>query len=221
MRSLLFPTLIVDSFFEDPDKVRNFALNLQYNKDIHNMWPGSRSDPLHNIEPLFFELVMHKINKLLFNNSADVSYNSLMTFQLVDETYDSGWVHEDSNQSTLTSIIYLTPGQTSGTSLYKKNDTIKVRDDNFVKEKREVFATQKTNEKARNLHNSQFTETINVKGLYNRMVIFESHNYHAAHEFIGETLDTSRLTLVSFINYTTSVSNLPVVRSLSKSSGGL
>jgi hypothetical protein len=219
MRSLFFPTLIVDNFFEEPDKVRNFALNLEYKKDTDNRWPGKKSELLHNVEPLFFDLVMCKIINLFISNSTDINYNSFMTFQLVDDTYDSGWVHEDSGSSVLTSIIYLTPGQISGTSLYKKNDTIKYRDSTFVKEKREVFALQQSNEKTKNLHNEQYTESVNIKGQYNRMIIFESHNYHAAHKFIGDTLDTSRLTLVSFININTSVINLPVVRSISKSGG--
>ena len=144
-----------------------------------------------------------------------------MMFQTVDKSYESGWIHDDGPFSALTAIIYLTPGITSGsgTSLYVKNNTVQYKDNTFIKEKEDSFLTQQSNTSAREQHNSQYTETINVSGLYNRLFLFESINYHAAQDFLGDTHDTSRLTLVSFIHLETSIAQVPIIRSLTAGGG--
>jgi hypothetical protein len=45
------------------------------------------------------------------------------------------------------------------------------------------------------------------------MVLFDGHLYHAAQEYNGDSKDSSRLTLVSFINITSSSDFLPGIRS--------
>ena len=39
-----FPSLIVDNFFDYPDKVIDFANTLEYNKSVDGRWPGKRSN---------------------------------------------------------------------------------------------------------------------------------------------------------------------------------
>ena len=45
-------------------------------------------------------------------------------------------------------------------------------------------------------NNSYFNETINVKGVYNRLVTFDGNSFHAAHV----SLDKERLILILFFN---------------------
>jgi hypothetical protein len=136
-----------------------------------------------------------------------------MSFQLTDARYEKGWVHHDSSVSSITAIVYLTPGASSGTSLYLKNDITQCDDSIYIEQKKDSFKTKNINSDIRTKHNNQYYETISVKGIYNRMILFESHMYHAAHEFFGDTLDTSRLTLVYFIDFTVPISQLPIIRS--------
>ena len=46
MMSYLIPTTIVDNFFEDPMKVRDYALSQDFFSDTERSWPGKRTSPL-------------------------------------------------------------------------------------------------------------------------------------------------------------------------------
>jgi len=221
MRSLFFPTMIVDGFFQEPDHVRELALSLPFHKDSHNIWPGKRTKLLHEVAPIFFDLTMKRITGLLSDNRTKVNYTSHMMFQTVDAGYESGWVHDDGPSSLLTAIVYLTPGApcNSGTSLYIKNNTVQYKDTTFLKEKEESYRVGHSDTISRDKHNSQYTEVVNVKGLYNRLFLFESLNYHAAQEFFGDSQDASRLTLVAFIHLETSIAHLPIIRSITDGGG--
>ena len=65
-----FPSLIIDNFFEDPDKVVDYANTLEYQQSVGGKWPGKRSDHLNRLNSelfkqniLFFSL---KIKGLFF-----------------------------------------------------------------------------------------------------------------------------------------------------------
>ena len=210
MKTIFTPTMIVDGFFNNPDAVRDFALKLQYQKDTEGRWPGVRSD-IHDSYPVFFNQIMNKIVSMLFSTDTLVSYTAQMSFQIVDQSYEMGWVHKDN--SCLTALIYLTPDSTSGTSIYTKKDCLNYLDSTFRSQKQESYKTNNIDSDSRNIHNNQYTENINIKGLYNRLVLFDSHLYHAAHEFLGNELGNSRLTLISFIKISSSADFLPGIRS--------
>ena len=53
---MLWPTICVDNFFEDPGKVKEFSDTLKFNKDPLGKWPGERTMHLHEINKEFFEL---------------------------------------------------------------------------------------------------------------------------------------------------------------------
>ena len=47
----MYPNLIVDNFFEDPDSIVDLSKNLQYSSSDDGRWPGIRSNYLHRIYP--------------------------------------------------------------------------------------------------------------------------------------------------------------------------
>ena len=51
---MLYPTVIADNFFNDPNKVKSFGLNLKKQKDPNNTYPGTRTKSLHEIDASFF-----------------------------------------------------------------------------------------------------------------------------------------------------------------------
>ena len=54
-------------------------------------------------------------------------------------------------------------------------------------------------EEAKKFNNSFFEETINIKGIYNRCVMFDASLFHAAHVFTGKPEEKERLILVNAI----------------------
>jgi hypothetical protein len=45
-----------------------------------------------------------------------------------------------------------------------------------------------------------FDEIVRVNNVYNTLILYEGHHYHAANQFFGKTMADSRLAQVFFIN---------------------
>ena len=76
---LHFPAVCVDNFYSDPDRVREWALSLEYKPPPAGQWPGKRSEKLHILDSKFFNDFCCKIFSLYFDlEKIDVrDYDSL------------------------------------------------------------------------------------------------------------------------------------------------
>lgn len=200
MRNKYFPTTIIDGFFDYPDSIREFGLNLLQQETISQKgFPGKRSRPLHEVNMNFYLELCNRFLTIFFIDNERLSWFANAHFQIVDERYGSGWVHRDDGVAT--AVVYLTPNtnKSIGTSIYDKKDIMSdIILSDQIQEKEKSFIKKKNNVKARELSNSGFKEVIRVDGLYNRALLFDSNLYHAAHDFIGNDDSSGRLTLVIF-----------------------
>jgi len=210
------PVTIFDNFFDDPDKIRNWALSLEYSPDPEGRWPGLRTKSLAEINEPFFHSVCRKYFSQFYNLTKEqVNWVVSMNFQLIGDKYDSGWVHSDRLDAQITSIVYLTPNSdlNGGTSIYQEKKNIVTSTHEYNQIKKDSHLNKITIEEAKKYkeeHNSQYEETIRVSNIYNRLISFDSHLHHAAQDFFGKNTD-SRLTLVFFVNELF-VNNSPVGR---------
>jgi hypothetical protein len=210
---MYFPTICVDNFFNDPEKVRQFALSLPYNacKDASGIWPGIRTRPLHEINYDFFLLFTRKFFKMFYDLTVDVPPKWLVEvmFQKFPKNQygniRKGWVHHDHTPGA--GVIYLNPGVDSscGTSLYKQKENtffasmtpelLELKNEqhlNFNPQKESIY--QDAIEK----HNLQFVETVRFSNVYNRLIAYDGNTLHGVEDFYG-TNDEERLIMVFFI----------------------
>ena len=196
----MFPTIIVDDFFDDPDEVRKFALSLDYYKDEENRWPGLRTKSLHEISPGFYNKTICRLLNIFYNtNHQEYNWSAIMHFQKVDKKYKSGWIHSD-NKEILTNIVYLNenPDKNSGTTIYNAKNNINLDVRKNIKEKKLFFGNAiNDDEEYRKSNNEQYEESIIIKNKYNRLVSFDGHLSHGANDFSEE----ERLTLIFFIDH--------------------
>ena len=219
-RSVYFPHTIVDGFFDDPYVVRRLALEQQYYNDIKYEWPGKRTVNLCDSHPDFFYRTITKISSLFYHRGGSYNYQAEGYFQLVDKNYGSGWVHSDIPRA-MTAIFYLSPEGNQGTSLYSIKDPLMNSNVivNLNNDKRTSIKNFGSAPESCEINNSFFEENLNVKGLFNRMFLFDSFHWHAAHNFFGEGEDSSRLTLVVFFDFFTSTVDLPIQRMVVNNDG--
>jgi len=213
-----FPAICVDNFYSDPDQVRNWALSLEYKTSPGGQWPGKRTEKLHLIDQKFFNDFCCKIFSLYFDLSiTDLDYVVHTQFQLITP-YDtdptspknSGWIHYDVD-NIFGGIVYLTPdiNLNCGTSVFRQDrESI---EKNHKTAKQTFYNTGRfaAYDKCINDHNSCFTETINYKNIYNRMVSFDCETAHKANSFYSEV---PRLTQVFFVDKCESRSEWPMSR---------
>jgi len=192
-------SLCEDHFFDDPYKIIKISNEINFKKSKYIS--GSRSDSLHTINKSLHNYINNKILKIYYKN-IDKKFSANTYFQKSDPDNNDGWVHYDSG--TLTAIIYLTPGDTSGTSIFDLKEEFKIPDFKLSGyEKHKYFENkQKYNEKHKKLvfenkikHNNYFSKTIHYEGKFNRMICFDSNQFHAS-----EVCNKERLILISFID---------------------
>jgi hypothetical protein len=124
-------------------------------------------------------------------------------FQIIDETWGTGWVHDDDPKLHLAGVIYLNPESPieSGTTIY--NDQSDFNGEEFSKLFMEdVFSENSTErskfEKYRIDQRSHFTANTLIGNIYNRCIIFDTRNWHSADNFFGKDKTDARLTQVFF-----------------------
>lgn len=196
------PTTIFDHFLDDPQKIRDWALTLNYAPEPTGRWPGKRSKPLHELNLTFFNMMCNKIISQFFDlNVHSLNWKVSCFFQLIDKTFHSGWVHDDANNA-FTGILYLNPDSDlkGGTSIFREKKSLIKFEDNYLDVKKNSNLGKVSlddTSKFRNEHNDQFEETIRISNVFNRLLCFDSHLHHAALDFFGDQ-ESSRLTMIFF-----------------------
>jgi hypothetical protein len=191
------PTIIIDDFFETPDQIRTWALQQRFYKHDGN-YQGLRTDPI------MYQLMINNMLKFSHYSYIDALYTS---FQLIDETWGDGWIHNDSKDLTIAGLVYLTPSapNNSGTIIYDDPDSnlnlelthgIQKAFEDEVNELDDI--KRKELEIHRIKHNSQFIISQVIENRYNRCVIFDCRRWHGAGKYFGNSPETSRLTLPFF-----------------------
>ena len=214
-----YPITLIDNFYENPDEVRAFALTQEFKfcheiKDITYTFPGSRTEDLSIIHPDLFQKSCQKLTSIFHNYEHDVMRWSITScFQSVTEEFGSGVIHHDAN-TVFAAVLYLTPhpAKNSGTTLYKEGS-------NFDSSRYQQSLIQndlrfKNKEPINQSYHEMFDEIVTVHNVYNSLIFYEGHHHHAANQFFGENLVTSRLAQVFFAQRVdaTQESSFPLLR---------
>lgn len=214
----LFPTLCIDNFYDDPNKVRDFALSLDYH-DSNGRYPGKRTNLLHEIDKKFFDDFCLKFFSLYYNfNSATVEWTVETEFQLIhtfEENKNSpknkGWIHIDTS-SILAGVIYLTPeiDEDCGTSVFDIIDENLPLNGIDVKTAFYEKGIDNNYDETLLKYNSCFKETIKFKNIYNRLISYDGTSYHGVNSFYSKE---PRLTQVFFVKKIGTDHGTPIERS--------
>lgn len=209
-----FFSVCIDNFFEDPDSIRKFALELSMEGDPAGDWPGKRTQALQEIDFEIWNVLLLKILSAYFDlkNEAISWDNSAVTFQKIskysnsrDDPVNVGWIHKDIDWD-LAGLIYLTPNANPdcGTSLFNlKPEFEDYHLDNLRQSAKNIWITdpKKINRKEYitqlEENNHKFIEKTKFQNIYNRCIIYDANEYHRANNFNTEIDD--RLTCVFFI----------------------
>jgi hypothetical protein len=220
----IFPVTQADNFFDNPDKVRNFGLSLDFKRSPNGRWPGERTLCVSSINHGFYEDTAMRILRIFYPEPQDqpnISFRADAYFQKIPKDFfnsktHEGWIHSD-YPNKLTAIIYLTPSSTlnNGTSIFRLEEDI-FKYNNHNNEIKEAFYNNKVPDDQENLakqqNNSQFKEIARVGGHYNSMVCFDSAAFHAGRDLLVDS-DEDRLTLVYFFKNIDALEDYPLVRS--------
>ena len=190
-------------------------------------WPGYRSEELWKTDEGLTQRITEKILSCYFNlnfesifwNHCDLHFNLIPSLDKDKNSIkNKGWIHRDGldprnqhnpnlqpeEQPELAGLIYLTPDieKNTGTSLFnmKKdktlddwNETIETRKPLF---KGDPVSEEEIKEKWEK-HRSCFIEKVRFENIYNRLIMYDTKEFHAANSYY--TSKDNRLTLGFFI----------------------
>jgi glycosyltransferase involved in cell wall biosynthesis len=175
---------IVDNFYVDPDKVREFALSVPYDQDLR-WYKGQRTLEAYRTEEIkkAFEHIIGE--RIVDWNSG---YNGV--FQLMQSS-DPQVYHYDTQKWA--AMIYLSPDAPleSGTRLHKsKRNGTRHRDD-FEADL--AFAGDFYD-------STKFDISDAAANIYNRLVIMDAGSFHSAGPYFGNDMQSGRLTHLFFFD---------------------
>ncbi len=200
---MMWPTICIDNFFNNPKQVLEYSKTLKYTPAEKGNWPGVRSKAIHEIDNDFYTHIATKMIAALYPNEwQDIGWLANSYFQKIDSRWRGpGWVHKDVHQQ-FSSIIYLSGDTSCGTSLYKENTHETVPLVNNMKTSSNLKPSKmKTAEYKKELekHNNKFTKTVSFNSEINRCIMFDSYQYHAVDNFNKDD-DNERVTIITFFN---------------------
>ena len=198
---ILFPTLVVDDFLEDPDYVLCLATNAEYNDPGHTNYPGVASKKkIHELDQELFDTILQKIFGYYWDLNNPVKYRVDMEFQKIEKN-GQGIIHLDTTYGALgAGVIYLNQEieKDTGTSFYKLLDPDYKIKEEFLNPVARSHAGKYVDglDKICQDHFNKFEETMRVQNQYNRLVTYDSNVWHTATSYGNQT----RYTLRFFIN---------------------
>ena len=96
------PGIVIDDFYSDPDRVRDWALQQEFTREGEGAWPGKRTKPLDILDPYFYQQFVNKVFSIFMPVEHDIDARVQTMFQLIPNFEDDpkspknlGWIHDD------------------------------------------------------------------------------------------------------------------------------
>jgi hypothetical protein len=182
--------IIIDDFYENPLEVRNFAL--QQNFSVDSYYPGKRTKNFATIE------LKNRIQQIVESTMGKITYFPLNshdngTFQIATSN-DRSWVHTDNSVSNINmaGVLYLTPDApvSSGTTIFR------LKHHNIYNEEEHKILNINMKNCCRDYSKWEAVDTIG--NVFNRLVLFNSRQFHCSTDYFGSDINDGRLFQVFF-----------------------
>jgi hypothetical protein len=170
--------IIIDNFYNDPDRVRNFALGQEFG--VRGNFPGTRTKPFFTDDVrAAIESNMQFAGKITNDCNADADTGYTGAFQIAT-AQDRTWIHADHN-NMWAGVCYLTPDapHTGGTGLYRYKDTGE--------------HSKSGGAPYEGYDYTKWDLFDRIGNRYNRLVIYRGDMFHASLDYFGNNLQTGRL----------------------------
>ena len=135
----MYPTVVIDNFFDDPKSIVNFSKKLIWYKPTQeDNWPGLRTDFLHKTNYNLFDYIVKNILSVYYNfdlqeiswQDVRIQFHKIKNSHLKNFKKINTQIHKDEGVE-IAGVIYLNENLTceeTGTSIYNENlkRTVKV-----------------------------------------------------------------------------------------------
>ena len=184
--------LVIDDFYSDPDKVRNFALKQEFK--VRGNYPGQRTESYLN------DSMKKRLQEILYPYAGTVTnwggeYTGSFQYTV---SRDRSWIHADST-TDWAAVLYLTPDAplSAGTGIFKHKATGLTNWD-YRNSNPEYLKTQPPGDGFQDMTKWEIVDKFG--NVYNRLIMYRADNYHMSLDYFGNNLENGRLFQVFFFN---------------------
>jgi hypothetical protein len=173
-------SIVVDDFYDKPDKVRTFALAQEFS--VIGNFPGKRTKPF--LFPDTCKAIESVLNRKVINWYNDVEDPYTGSFQLCTSN-DRTWIHSDTT-TMWAGVLYLTPNAplSGGTGIFRYRETGEYGHSNEYD--------------GQDMTKWEMVDRLGNK--YNRLILYQGHLFHASLDYFGNSMESGRLFQVFFFD---------------------
>jgi len=190
--------IIVDNFYNNSPDVRNYILtqdssakaNYPVQRTISYATEDLKNTIQKYVEPFAGKITMFPIPKADLSDAATI-YNGAFQYTIAR---DRSWVHTD-KWNNWAGVLFLTPDAplSAGTGFYRFYDgSTSQADTDFLKNQKTIdtFSQDLT----------KWEMVDKVGNVFNRLILFNAHNYHMSLDYFGDCKENGRLFQVFFFS---------------------
>jgi hypothetical protein len=190
--------IVVDNFYNNALEVRKNILTQEFL--VRGNYPGQRTksyatEDLKNIIQKYVEPFAGKITDFPIPKPdlSDVTsiYNGAFQYTIAS---DRSWIHAD-KWNNWAGVLFLSPDAplSAGTAFYRFYDGAMSQEDT------DILKNQETIDRfTQDLTKWELVDT--VGNVFNRLILFNAHNYHMSMDYFGDTKENGRLFQVFFFS---------------------
>jgi len=183
--------MVIDNFYINAMETRKFVLTQEFK--VMGNYPGQRTQSYANqhLKHMIEGYIQHFAGKIIDWPEGDDTYNGAYQYTT---SRNRTWVHND-GWNNWAGVLYLTPNApvNSGTGIFRYKDGTRTVDE----------AEARGNKTLIDEHSQDYTKwelVDRVGNIFNRLVLFNSKQYHASLDYFGTNKENGRLFQVFFFS---------------------
>ena len=183
--------MIIDNFYTNAFETRQYILQQEFS--VKGNYPGQRTNSYatNNLKNIIEGYIHHFAGKIIDWSTDPESYNGSYQYTT---SRDRTWIHTDGT-TNWAGVLYLTPHApvTSGTGIFRHKDGTKTIYDSNIRNNQ-----KKLDEDSQDYTKWELVDR--VGNVFNRLVLFNSKQYHASLDYFGSNKENGRLFQVFFFS---------------------
>jgi hypothetical protein len=183
--------MIIDNFYTNAFETRQYILQQEFS--VKGNYPGQRTNSYatNNLKNIIEGYIHHFAGKIIEWSTDPESYNGSYQYTT---SRDRTWIHTDGT-TNWAGVLYLTPHApvTSGTGIFRHKDGTKTIYDSNIRNNQ-----KKLDEDSQDYTKWELVDR--VGNVFNRLVLFNSKQYHASLDYFGTNKENGRLFQVFFFS---------------------
>lgn len=185
--------IICDNFYNNPEEVRNFAL--QQNFEVKGNYPGNRTKS-HLTQEIADWISKVVGGEFVMEGLGDDTYCGAFQFTTAK---DRTWIHAD-GWNQWAGVVYLTPDApaSGGTGIYRHKPTGAYKMPRLTDGSRNDTLAELINADGQDYTKWELIDQVGNK--YNRAVFYKGDLFHASMDYFGRDLQDGRLFQTFFFN---------------------